>query len=60
MSASTSTRAVLNPGPAIVGDDGVGFADDRGAGDVAVIGIVDPVVVFAVFGCGADGDGRYR
>ena len=26
------------PGTAIVGDDGVGFADDRSVGDVAVIG----------------------
>ncbi|MEB3906843.1 hypothetical protein OSH39_21775 [Mycobacterium ulcerans] len=39
------------PGPAIVGDDGVGFADDRGVGDVAVIGIIEAVAVVAVFGC---------
>jgi hypothetical protein len=38
------------PGPAIVGDDGVGFADDRGVGDVAVIGIVEPVAVLPVLG----------
>jgi len=38
------------PGPAIVGDDGIGFADDRCVGDVAVIGIVEAVAVRAVFG----------
>jgi len=39
------------PGPAIIGDDGVGFADDRRVGDVAVIGIIEAVAVVAVFGC---------
>ena len=39
------------PGTSIVGDDGVGFADDRGVGDVAVIGIVEAVVVVAIFRC---------
>lgn len=39
------------PGTSIIGDDGIGFADDRRAGDVAVIGIIEPVAVLAVFGC---------
>lgn len=37
--------------PTIVGDDGVGLTDNRGVGDVAVIGIVEPVAVLSVFGC---------
>ena len=39
------------PGTSIVGDDGIGFADDRGVGDVAVIAIVESVAVLAAFGC---------
>jgi hypothetical protein len=39
------------PGTAVVGDDGVGLADDRRVGNVAVIAIVEPVAVLAVFGC---------
>lgn len=39
------------PCSAIVGDDGVGFADDRGVDDVAVIGIIEPVAAVAVLGC---------
>lgn len=38
------------PGPAIIGDDGVSFADDRGAGDVAVIEIIESVAVLPVLG----------
>ena len=40
---------MLNPAPAIVGDDGVGFAGDRGVGDVAVIEIIESVAVLPVF-----------
>lgn len=39
------------PRAAIIGDDGVGFADDRRVSDVAVIGIIEFVAVVAVFGC---------
>lgn len=39
------------PGTSIIGDDGIGFADDRRVGDVAVIGIIESVAVLTVFGC---------
>jgi hypothetical protein len=39
------------PCSAIVGDDGVGFADDRRVGDMSVVRIVESVAVLAVLGC---------